>query len=257
MLKKLITYQRVLLNSMPPLNMTSPNPLTTTTYIVAIFVMIFMNFFIFMGTRLSANTTLAIVLPAVSVWMINRILYGDHKLFDTLPVSKKYTLLNIYLLSIVISTIGYLTVCISFIAFIWLLVGLLTIFSPQNMTTPAQDVALNIIDITKGNNLILCLLVILIFGGVAITFIKRKKLRLLSFLGFATITYAFLFLLKINLPISPTTGQVEFLESFSIMPSGNIILICVFIATIIIIITSIFMGFKLYVGKLPSRNHDN
>jgi len=249
MLKRIVKFQRILLNSTPPFNMATPNPLITFLYFVVIFVMIFMNFFIFMGTTLSANTTLVIFLPAISLWMINRILYGNQRLFETMPVSRKYTLLNVYLLSIVISVIGYLMFCISFIGLIWLLVGFFIVFSPQNISSPPPEAAITIINTTKGHALILCLFLIIIFSGVAITFIKRKKLRLLSFLGILTIIYGFLFLLKINLPISPTTGKVEFLGSFSIMPSGNIILLCVAISAVIISLGSVFIGYKLYVVK--------
>jgi hypothetical protein len=51
------------------------------------------------------------------------------------------------------------------------------------------------------------------------------------------------------MPIFPTTGKVEFLESFSIMPQSNIILLCVAISTVIISIVSVFIGYKLYVEK--------
>lgn len=231
MLKKLITYQRLLLNSTP------------------ICIMIFMNFFIFMGTELHANTTLVIILPVVSLWMINRILYGNYRLFDTVPVSRKYTLLNVFLLSIVISVIGYLMFCISIIVLVGLLVGLFTIFSPKNITQTPPEVVLNIIDKTKGNLLIVCIFLIIVFIGVAITLIKNKKVRYLSFAAFSIIGYSLLYLLKIILPISPVTGEVEFLDSFSIMPQSNTILICVAIATLILSTTSVFIGYRLYVGK--------
>jgi len=51
------------------------------------------------------------------------------------------------------------------------------------------------------------------------------------------------------MPISPNYDKVEFLESFSIMPQANTILFCVAIAAVIICITSIFMGYDLYVVK--------
>ena len=258
MLKRLIAYQRLLLNSTPPINMISPSSLKASLYFVAICMMVFMNFFIFMGTELHLNTTLVIILPAVSLWMINRILYGDHRLFDTVPVSRKYTLLNVFLLSIVISVIGYLMFFIAFAVLLCALFGFIYLTSPQDITSTPPEVVLNIIDKTKGNLLILCLFIIIIFSGVAITFIKNKKVRYLSFAGFSITGYSLLYLLKIILPISPTTGDVEFLESFSIMPQSNTILIFVAIGTIIISITSVFMGYKIYVGKpIPSFHKEN
>jgi len=47
MLRKLIAYQRLLLNSTPPINMNSNDPLMVVTYILIIVVMTFMNMFIF------------------------------------------------------------------------------------------------------------------------------------------------------------------------------------------------------------------
>ena len=57
------------------------------------------------------------------------------------------------------------------------------------------------------------------------------------------------------MPISPSSDKVEFLESFSIMPQANTILICVAIATVIICIASVFMGYKLYVSKSNNINY--
>ncbi|MBZ9608842.1 hypothetical protein G9F73_013620 [Clostridium estertheticum] len=119
---------------------------------------------------------------------------------------------------------------------------------------PPASAMNQVIDTTKGNLLMLCILVIIVFVGVAITLIKSKKLRLLSFAGFATIGYGLLAFLKLNMPISSYTGEVEFLESFSIMPQGNTILICVAIAAVIISIVSVFIGYNLYVSKPTGIN---
>lgn len=250
MLKKLIAYQRLLLNSTPPINMNSNNPLMVVTYICIIVAMTFMNMFIFMGNTASSNSILPIALPMISVWMINRIRYGDHRLFETVPVSREYIVFNVFLLSIVIMFIGYLAVLILSSTFIVVLLGIAYVFSPQGFieSPPASDV-FQLIDTTKGDLLMLCILVIILFAGTAITFIISKKIRLLSFAGLVTIGYGLLFFLKLNMPIAPNSDKVEFLQSFSVMPQGTTILICVAIATVIICITSIFMGYNLYVHK--------
>lgn len=224
MLKKLIAYQRLLLNSTPPINMNSNNPLMVVTYIFIIVAMIFMNMFIFMGNTASSSSILPIALPVVSVWMVNRILYGGHKLFETVPVSRKYVLLNIFLLSIVIIFIGYMAVLIFGAASVGLVFGIIYLVNPQGFhQSPPASAVHQIIDITRGNMLMLCVLVIILFGGIAITFIRNKKMRLSSFAGFATIGYGLIIFLKISLPISPNSDKVEFLESFSVMPQGNTI----------------------------------
>jgi len=101
----------------------------------------------------------------------------------------------------------------------------------------------------------LCILVIIIFAGVAIAFIKSKNLRLFSFIVFPTIGYGLLFFLKSSMTISPNSDKVEFIESFSIMPQANTILSCVVIATLIICIASVFIGYKLYVSKLNGTKY--
>ena len=75
--------------------------------------------------------------------------------------------------------------------------GIVYIVYPQGFNeSPPESAVHQIIDTTKGNILMLCILVLILFVGVAITFIKNKKLRLSSFAGFATIGYGLLFFLK-------------------------------------------------------------
>ncbi|MBZ9636333.1 hypothetical protein [Clostridium sp. FP1] len=249
MLKKFIAYQKLLLNSIPPIGIIPENP---SKMLFCCFVIVFMDILIFSGNKISTNSILLIGLPIGSVWMINRMLYNDHhhKLFQNVPVSRKYTVLNIFLLSIVSIFIVYLLYLLSVTALIGITFGIIYLANPKSFSnSPPESAVHQVIDTTKGNMLMLCILVIILFIGVAITLIKNKKLRLSSFAGFATIGYVLLFFLKFNMPISPSSDKVEFLESFSVMPQGNTILLCVTIATVIICIASVFAGYKLYVGK--------
>ena len=174
----------------------------------------------------------------------------------TVPVNRQYTVLNIFLLSIVIIFIGYFLACIVTLGFAGVIFGILYIVYPQGFNqSPPESAVHQIIDTTKGNMLMLCILLLILFVGVAITFIKNKKLRLSSFTGFATVGYGLLFFLKSFMPISPNSDKVEFLESFSIMPQANTILICVAISIVMVFIVSGFMGYKLYVGKSNSSNY--
>ncbi|APC41440.1 hypothetical protein [Clostridium estertheticum] len=253
MLKKLITFQKLLINSMPPININSKNTSEKMRYGLGAFAMFLMNMLIFTGNTSSSNDVTPILFPVISIWMINRMLYSDQRLFETVPVSRKYTVLNVFLLSIILIFILYIAVSIVGSAFVGILFGFLYLVYPQGFSqSPPEPAVHQIINTTKGNMLMLYILVIVIFAGVAITFIKNKKLRLTSFAGFAIIGYGLLFFLKLTMPISPITGKVEFLESFSIMPHAGTILLFVAIATIIISITSVLIGYKLYVGKSNS-----
>lgn len=255
MLKKFITYQKLLLNSNPPFDTNSPSPLNALLYVFAFAVIIFMNISIFFGNTLSFNSFLPFNLPIITIWMINRILHGNHKLFETVPVSRKYTALNIFLLPIVMIFIMYIMFYISGAVLLCSIFGFGYLSESKGFSNAPPDSAINqVIDTTKGDLLMLCILVIIVFVGVAIIFIKSRKLRLLSFAGFATIGYGLLAFLKLKMPISSYTGEVEFFESFSIMPQGNTILIYASIATVIISIVSVFMGYNLYVGKSTGSN---
>ncbi|MGV8983599.1 hypothetical protein [Clostridium sp.] len=250
MLKKLISYQRLLLNSTPPIDISFQSPSKQLPYILSFFIMVFMTMFIFMGNSLSTNELVPIVFPIISIWMINRLLYGDQRLFETVPVSRKYTALNIFLLSAVIILILYVVVSLVGLSLAGIIFGVLYLVSPNGFSnSPPESTVHQIINTTKGNMLMLCILVTIIFVGTAITFIKSKKFRLCSFAAFAAIGYGLLFFLKLNMPISPSSGKVEFLESFSIMPGANTILVFVIITTVIICIASVFIGYNLYLGK--------
>jgi len=251
-MKKLIAYQKLLLNSIGPFGISGLDPAEKSIFFGAIFVMFFMDIVIFKGNTISTETFFTIAVPIICIWMINRILYGSYRLFETVPASRKYIVGNILLLPIAMICIFYIINCVVIAA----LIGIAYLVYPQGFTqTPPESNILQIIDTTKANLLMLCVLIIILFVGIAITFIKNKKLRLLSFAGFATIGYGLLFLLRINLQISPNSNKVEFLESFSVMPEANIILSCVAIATVIICISSIFISYKLFAAKLKGSRY--
>ncbi|WP_291640173.1 hypothetical protein [Clostridium sp.] len=199
---------------------------------------------------MSSTTFLPIAAPIVIVWMTNRVLYGNQRLFETVPVSRKYAALNIFFFPIVTLFIAYIMILIFSSVVMGIIIALVYLISSKGLSeTPPESAVHQIIDTSKGDLLMIFIFLIIIFAAMAITFIKNKKLRLSSFVGFAVIGYGLLFLLKINMPISPSTGKVEFLESFYIMPEVNTILICVAIATFIISIISVLLGCKLYVDS--------
>jgi hypothetical protein len=209
-----------------------------------------MNAFIFFGNTMSSTTFLPIAAPIVIVWMTNRVLYGNQRLFETVPVSRKYTALNIFFFPIVTLFIAYIMILIFSSVVMGIIISLVYLISSKGLSeTPPASAVHQIIDTSKGDLLMIFVFLIIIFAAMAITFIKNKRLRLSVFAGFAVIGYGLLFLLKINMPISPTSNKVEFLESFSIMPQANAILICVAIATVIISVASVFVGYKLYVDN--------
>lgn len=250
MLKKLIAYQKLLSHSNTPFSSIPPTGLTIVIYCFVIATMFFMNSFIFFGNTMSSTTFLATTVPIILIWITNRVLYGNKRLFETVPVSRKFTVLNIFFFPIVILFIAYIMTLIFGYVIVGTIIGIVQLISGKSINeAPPESAMHQIIDISKGNLLMILIFLIIIFVAMAITFVKNKKLSLSSFAAFATIGYGLLFLLKHNMPVSPTSNKVEFLESFSIMPKGTTILICVAIATFIISITSVLIGCKLYVDN--------
>jgi hypothetical protein len=252
MLKKFISYQRLLLNSTPPIDMSSKNPLEILLYFSFIFTVVFMTIYVFAGNAIFTSDNLVIILPMVSIWMINRILNGNKRIFETVPVTRRYTVINIFLLPIIIVLIGFLMYWFSILAILGIIFGIAYLLNPQSITSPPETA---VTQMAKGDLLLICVFVIILFGGIAITFIHNKKLRISSFAAFTIIGYGLLFSLKFSTTASSNIGSVEFLKSFSIMPQANTILIIVTITTVIICIASVFMGYKLYVGKAYSSKY--
>jgi hypothetical protein len=250
MLKKLIAYQKLLTLSNPPFGSSSPTILTIFLYSFVIATMSFMNIFIFFGNTWNSAAFLAIPVPIIIVWMTNRVLYGNQRLFETVPVSRKYTALNIFFFPLVTLFITYIMLLVFSYVGVGIIIGIVYLISPKGFSeAPPESAVHQIIDTSKGDLLMIFVFLIIIFAAMAIIFIKNKKLRLSVFAGFATIGYGLLILLKLNMPISPNSDKVEFLESFSIMPEANAILICVAISTAIISIMSVLLGCKLYVDN--------
>lgn len=181
--KKLIAYQRLLLNSMPSIYVNFQNNSQSLRYFVVVYVIAFMAIFIFTGNRMYENDIFSITFPVISVWMINKILHSERRLFELVPVSRKYIALNVFLLSIVIIFIGY--ICNAVIA--GLVFGISYIMDPHGFKLPPEIAIHQMIDTTKGNILMLFVLLLILFAGIAITFIKNKKLRISSFIVLATI----------------------------------------------------------------------
>jgi len=248
MLKKLIAYQRLLLNSMSPIEGKGQNSIKGLLNILFVFIFVFVTISIFMGNSISSNEIGPFILSVASVWMINRILNNSHRMFETVPVSRKYTVFNIFLLSIVNVLIAFVILWVFMLVLIGSIVGIGYLVFPQGFSqSPPDTIVYQIVDTTKGSILMLFIAMIILFAGTAITFIRSQKLRNCSFAGFTIIGYGCLFVLKGYMPIAPNSTRVEFLQSFSIMPQANAILICTAVTTVVICIASVFMGYKLYV----------
>lgn len=247
MIKKIIAYQRLLLNSTPSLADKSAHPLKRLSFIVLISLVMFMSIFIFSGDTLSSNTFMPIAIAMASVMIVNLILNADMRPYEIVPVSRKYTVINVFLLAIVIVILSTLLIYISGIILIWILIGIVYLVNPNSINSQPQSLPVNqIIDTTKGNIFILIILIAILFVGTGIAFIRNVKVMTLGYAIFAAIVLGLLLTIKNYMPVVPSTGKIDFIESFSIMPQSNAILIWFGIITVIISILSVIVAYKNY-----------
>ena len=245
MIKKIIAYQRLLLNSLSSDGIKMKSRFSILIYMFIVFIMVCMNIVLFFGDTGSLGSFFYIGLPAVSVCFIDIIFYKGDRIFENVPVKRGFIVFNIFLFSIVITLILYLMLTVFTIALVWLLIGVFYIFLPSHISNTPPEAANQIIATAKANHLMLIVVVLILFVGTSIVFIKNKKIRISCFTLSSAIGYGLLFLLKINMPIS-NSGKIEFFESFTLMPSANTVLMGTALGTVLICFISAAAGYKLY-----------
>lgn len=205
---------------------------------------------LFDGNLFTTYSGLAIWIAVFSLWIINKNLNGDQRLFEMVPVSRRFTVFNVFLASLFIVAIIYFGAFLVVMVFVNLIIGGTIILSPQNIPVeivPAEQLTV------AANVFMLLLLVIIIFVGTAIALIKNGKYRNGAYAAFFLLGYALLSFLKRQMPVSPNTGKVEFLESFSLMPQINQVLTGFGIAVLLIVPLSVYAGYSMYCkGVKPS-----
>lgn len=227
MLKKFWNYQRLLSASVGSVNAKKQSKLNF------VFMFVFMGIF---SAILDGGEVLVYPITII-LWMVYAIVNSQNKLFEIVPVSKLYSLINIYLyvfimnLAItVVSIIGLIPVKILF-----------------------QSTSVGNISILSDNweaILITGCIATIIASILLPTFFIRlnflRKALTISVVSFVTIA---LVLFKNTLPVVTGIGKINFLERINTMPYYNetlLILVCV---CIVIIPISIFISYRLYKGK--------
>ena len=245
MLKKLIAYQRLLLNSTSSLGCSFKKPFVA-------FILIYIALFIFdfyLFPEVMTNFYI-FFLAITNVWIFDMILNGERRLYEIVPVSRKYVVLNIFLLSIITIVLTYVAFKAFLIAYSVIHIGFAWVTGTQGfLQWPPGAIMNQAIGTTRGNLLMLFILAIIMFAGTSIAFIKNLELRCCIYVLLTLIGFALLLILKSYMITNPNSGKFEFIESFSMMPQSSTILACIAIVAVIVCIASIFMGYKLYVEK--------
>jgi len=174
---------------------------------------------------------------AITLCMVYSIVNSQNKLFEIVPVSKLYSLINIYLYVFVTNlaiTAG------SIIGF--MLTRLLT------QLTPVLDRSL-FADTWKGILITVFISTIMASILVPIFFIKLKTLRKTLTIAVVILITIALMLFGNELPMITMFGKIKFLESITIVPHYNAVLSILACVCVVIIPISIFISYRLYKGK--------
>lgn len=230
MLKRFWNYQLLLSGSIGFINAKNKSKL----YFLSILI-----FVIFMGIFIgNIDGTGVIFYPiAITLCMVYSIINSQNKLFEIVPVSKLYSLINIYLYVFVTTLAIYVGSTIGFI-----LARFLT------KLTPVLDISL-LADTWKGILMTGFISTIMASILVPIFFIKLKSFRKTLIIS-VVILITIVFMLFINeLPMITMFGKIKFLETITIMPHYNEVLLILACVCVLIIPISIFISYKIYKGK--------
>lgn len=248
MLRKVAVFQKLFLNSTPSINFSQDSIKTGITLAAFVFTAFLMAQFF---------TGAPIPLAAGSIWLVNRILNGNQPLFKIVPVTRRFTVFNVYLASIV--TAGILIIGLWFfsLALVALLFGIVYIVNPEGFGQAPPDFVPpeTIVNTFQGNLFMFLLVIIILVVGTTIAFIRNSRHRNRSYAAFFVLGLGLLALLKSVMPVYPSTGKVEFMESLSIMPQVNEILIGVSTAAILIVSFSMYIGYRLYMTSANSESN--
>lgn len=203
-------------------------------------------FALFMLTRLLDGAYISVVLSiGASIWIINRNFNGDQPLFDMVHVSRRFIVFNIYLSAIFMVVAMLITLWLMGLTLVGIIFGAVYIFSPESIGPDSFDPVLpDTLATFQGNLFMVLALIIILFIGITIVFIRNKRYRVSAYIGWFAVVYGALSFLKSFLPAS--LDKVNFMESLSIMPQINELLLGVGIAALLIVPLSVFMGYRLY-----------
>jgi hypothetical protein len=236
MLIKLVAFQKLFLNSIPSLD--SFRPWTFAGPALGGVSLTFL---------LDGEFHVMILLAVVSVWMVNRNLNGDQRLFEFVPVSKRFTFVNVYLVAVVIVVSGYFSLLLLGWTIIGIIIGVAYIFQLQDVSQMLPVSFVPTVNIQQ-SLFIFLLLAIILLVGTTISFVRNSRYRNGSYAAFFMLSYGLLSVLKSYMPPLPVQRKVVFMESLTIMPRINEILTGLSIATIIILPLSIYVGYRLYLS---------
>jgi hypothetical protein len=176
-----------------------------------------------------------ILYPTIfTLYAVYSIVNSQNKLFETVPVSKLYSLINIYLYVFISVSLGTISLFMAVV-----------LFTKLNFTSDITLLVYNINPIL----VISCINTIIVCFLLPIFFIKLNSLRKTLTISVAILVPIMLLFFKNSLHVSAGLGKFNFWKSITMIPNYNQFLIIFIYASILIIPISMFIAYKLYKGK--------
>ena len=173
----------------------------------------------------------------ISLYFIYLIITSGNKLYEIVPVSKKYTLINIYLF--VLTAI----ICVSVVIMIVqpLMFLLISAFGDNiGLFESANEWKLILI--------MECITIIIAEILLPLFFIRMKMLRL-TLIAIVVAAVVFLRLFLNSLTVESLSGKINLIESIKIMPNFNVVFMIFLTISVIMIPTSMLISYRIYRGK--------
>jgi len=187
---------------------------------------------------------------------------SSQKFYALVPVSKKYALLNLYLIPLVFAVILCFALWAAIMLLVLLAFGTITLIGgPQDAAAPPSVV----LPTSAGAKTVLfCILLALIalLAITAISVIRRKKIRRIALWSFLIVLSGLLVWLKVSLPAVPSDGAITILSfgfdsvlpGFEQLPSAWAIVICMAAALIVIAPISVRFAYRAYMRDVSKKN---
>jgi hypothetical protein len=239
--KKIITFQRLLLNSTPRIE---------RGFGRRIFILVIVVVYA-AGSSLIGMSLFNIFFPVTSLAIVYLIINGNRKVFELVPVSSTYIVANVFLLSVVLTAICFLSLYLLLMAGVLLLILIVSIAAPSHISLTGGS---NTLPVTPGEwksvLFSLLLIMLILFVVTALSLAKSKTVRLAGISVFSACIYATLWLLKIQTPSVGTSDTVNvsfyIMPRFNTIPYANMILLLLGIACLIFVPASIYAGMRFY-----------
>jgi len=167
----------------------------------------------------------------------NLIINSKNRFFESVPVSKKYICINIYIHLILMAEFFVIAATIGILS--------INIIDANPIDNYINSVLVN----WKGLLFFVCIIIMTVNILIPVFFIKINILRKTLTIAIGTLIAIVIITFRNTLPIVPSTGEINLIKSFKFMGNCNEVLLVIMGICLILIPISVLVSYKIYRGK--------